>query len=72
MSTRCTIPFKGTKEQEERLYAVIAEHKDQQGSLMPVLQGAQEIYGYLPIEVMTIVSKELAIPMAHIYGVATF
>ncbi len=72
MSTRCTIPFKGTKEQEERLYAMIAEHKDQQGALMPVLQGAQEIYGYLPYEVMTIISEQLNISMAHIYGVATF
>ncbi len=72
MSTRCTIPFKGTKEQEAELRAMIAEHKDQQGALMPVLQGAQAIYGYLPYEVMTIVSEELNISMADIYGVATF
>ena len=72
MSTRCTIPFKGTKEQEERLHALIADHQDQQGALMPVLQGAQEIYGYLPYEVMTIISEGLNISMAHIYGVATF
>lgn len=72
MSTKCTIPFKGTKEQEAQLLALIDEHKDQDGPLMPVLQGAQAIYGYLPYEVLTIVSEKLNISMEDIYGVATF
>lgn len=72
MSTRCTIPFKGSKEQEERLMAVINDYKGKDGPLMPVLQGAQEIYGYLPYEVLTIISENLHISMADIYGVATF
>lgn len=68
----CSIPFDGTKEQEEKLMQIIAEHKDQKGALMPVLQQAQEVYGYLPEEVIDIISKELNIPSAEIYGVATF
>lgn len=72
MSTRCTIPFKGTKEQEEKLFALIEEHKNQDGPLMPVLQGAQEIYGYLPYEVLAIISDKLHISLEDIYGVATF
>lgn len=39
---------------------------------MPILQKAQDIYGYLPIEVQTIISDELNIPLEKIYGVATF
>lgn len=72
MSTRCTIPFKGTKEQEERLLAAINEFKGKDGPLMPVMQAAQEIYGYLPYEVLTVISEQLNISLSHIYGVATF
>ncbi len=71
-NTKTAVPFSGTKEQEARLLKLIEEHKDQKGALMPVLQGAQEIYGYLPIEVQEIVSKGLGIPLEEIYGVATF
>ena len=72
MSNKCPVPFKGTKEQEQQLLAIIAKHKDQDGPLMPVLQEAQEIYGYLPIEVQKIISEGLDIPLEHIYGVVTF
>ncbi len=72
MSNKCPVPFKGTKEQEQQLREVIAKHKNQDGPLMPVLQEAQEIYGYLPIEVQKIVSEGLDIPLEHIYGVVTF
>ena len=46
-----TVVFNGTKEQEEKLRAVIAQYRGTKGAMMPVLQKAQEIYGYLPIEV---------------------
>ncbi len=69
---KTTIPFNGTKEQEEQLLKVIAAHKGQKGALMPVLQQAQEIYGYLPIEVQQIISDEMQIPMSKIFGVVTF
>ena len=67
-----TVPFNGTKEQEEKLLAVIAELKSQAGCLMPIMQKAQDIYGYLPIEVQTIIADELGIPLEKVYGVATF
>lgn len=72
MVKKCTVPFSGTKEQEAQLLEVIANLKDEQGCLMPVLQKAQDIYGYLPIEVQTIISNELSIPLEKIYGVVTF
>ena len=43
-----------------------------QSTLMPILQKAQDIYGYLPIEVQKMISDETGIPMEKIYGVATF
>ncbi len=67
-----TIPFNGTKEQEEQLMAVIANHKDQKGAVIPVLHEAQEIYGYLPIEVQKMISEGLDVPLAEIYGIVTF
>ena len=67
-----TVPFNGTKEQEEQLLAVISELKTQAGCLMPIMQKAQDIYGYLPIEVQTIIADELGIPLEKVYGVATF
>ena len=66
------VAFKGTPEQEKELKEVILKHKDQKGALMPVLQEAQEIYGYLPIEVQTIIAEGLDIPLEEVYGVVTF
>ena len=67
-----TIEFKGTKEQEEKLYAVINEHKGEEGALIPVLHKAQGIYGYLPIEVQKIIADELGMSLTEVYGVVTF
>ena len=66
------IPFTGTKDQEEKLQAVIAEHKSMDGALMPVMQKAQDIYGYLPIEVQVMIAEGLGVPLSDVYGVATF
>lgn len=71
-SQKKTVPFAGSKEQEAELLKVIDKHKNDKGALMPILQEAQNIYGYLPIEVQTIISNEMDIPLEKIYGVATF
>lgn len=72
VSTKSTVPFRGTKEQEEALLTVIRGMKDEKGALMPILQKAQKIYGYLPIEVQKIISDETGISLEKIYGVVTF
>ena len=64
--------FKGTIAQERKLKDVIAKHKDMPGALLPVLQEAQGIYGYLPIEVQQMVADGLEISLSEVYGVATF
>ena len=71
-SKKTTVPFAGTKEQEEALKKVIAENKDQKGALMPIMQKAQDIYGYLPIEVQTMIADGMGIPLEKVYGVSTF
>ena len=69
---KTSVPFSGTPEQEAELKKVIAEMKDVPGALMPIMQKAQEIYGYLPIEVQTMISDETGIPIEKVYGVSTF
>ena len=71
-SSQKKVPFYGTPKQEEELRKVIEELRDEKGCLMPIMQRAQDIYGYLPIEVQTIISDETGIPLEKIYGVATF
>lgn len=67
-----TVMFRGTKSQEEKLLAVIEEHRGVKGSLMPILQKAQDIYGYLPVEVLRIIAEKTGISLEEIYGVASF
>ena len=69
---KTTVDFKGTKEQQQQLCTVIERLKDEKGCLLPILQEAQEIYGYLPIEVQIMVAEGLDVPLAEVYGVATF
>ena len=67
-----TLLFQGTKEQQEQLFKVIDENGGTHGSVMPILQKAQEIYGYLPIEVQTMIAEKMDVPLEEIYGVSTF
>ncbi|MDE6356262.1 MAG: NADH-quinone oxidoreductase subunit NuoE [Clostridia bacterium] len=64
--------FEGTLEQMNELKACINANRGDKGALMPVLHEAQNIYGYLPAEVQTVIAEELNIPLAEVYGVATF
>ncbi len=72
MEKKPMMPFNGTKEQEEQLMAVIESHKGQEGAAIPVLHEAQNIYGYLPLEVQTMIAEGLNVPLAEIYGIVTF
>lgn len=67
-----TVMFRGTPQQEEQLRAVIDEMKGQKGALMPVMQKAQEIYGYLPVEVQRIIADGMGVSLETVYGIATF
>lgn len=54
------------------LEKVFEEFQAQKGALIPVLQRAQEIYGYLPAEVLKTISARIHVPLSQVYGVATF
>lgn len=56
----------------EPLETILEEFKDHKGAVIPILQRAQEAYGYLPKEVLAAISKKTGIPISRLYGVATF
>ena len=66
------LPFKGTAEQEKKLMEVIDSNKHDKSLLMAVMQKAQDIYGYLPIEVQNKIAEGMEVPLEKVYGVATF
>lgn len=54
------------------LYEVLQEYKAQRGAVIPVLQKAQELYGWLPKPVLETIAHEMRVPLSQIYGVVTF
>jgi len=61
---------------EEEKYARIAQvidaYKDKEGSLIMILHAAQEIYGYLPLELQKFIALRMGIPLSKVYGVVGF
>ena len=60
------------KDKIDEFKVFIQENKEKEGALMPVLQKAQDKFGYLPVEVLEMISRGLGIPLAEVYGVVTF
>ena len=52
--------------------AILEESRGQAGALIPILQKTQGLFGYLPQEVLRHIASSLRMPLADIYGVATF
>lgn len=67
-----TLPFNGTAEQEAELKKVIDANKHDKSRLMAVMQQAQDIYGYLPLEVQEMIAHGMDVPVEKVYGVSTF
>ena len=67
-----TLPFRDTPEQAQKLDAAIEGLKGQPGAVMPALHEAQEIYGYLPMEVQKKIAEGLGVSLEEVYGVSTF
>lgn len=51
---------------------ILDKYRGQKGAVIPILQQAQEVFGYLPKEVLEAISRKLHIPLSNLYGVATF
>ncbi len=56
----------------KKLDAIIQSYKDKPGSLIPVLQNAQELIGYLPPVVQRHVARGLRVPISEVHGVVSF
>ena len=54
------------------LQELIAKHKDEPGALMPVLQGAQALFGCVSEDVQKVIAEGLGVTLSEVYGVATF
>ena len=72
MKSTSSVPFNGTTAQEKELREWLAEHKGVAGIAMQALQKAQDIYGYLPYEVQSMIAESIGQPLSEIYGIATF
>lgn len=64
--------FVETVSQRQELLVRLGELKNQPSAQMTALQTAQQIYGYLPIEVLQVIAKELQVPLEKLYSTATF
>jgi len=51
---------------------LIKKYKNKKGNLIPLLQGTQNKYGYIPTEAMLLISKETGLKVSDMYGVVTF
>ena len=67
-----SVKFQGTKEEEKRLLEVLEKYNYEKNSLMMILHESQDIYGYLPYEVMNLISEKLNISINEVYSVASF
>ncbi len=61
-----------TEEAALKLDEIIKNHKDKPGCLIPVLQEAQELVGYLPPVVQRHIAKGLKVPVSEVHGVVSF
>ena len=59
-------------EVKDKLDEILSHHTGKKEELIPILQEAQEQFGYLPSEVMLKVAKFLQLPESAIFGVSTF
>ena len=71
MTEKCTLCAEAT-ENAKKLEEIIAKYRDTRGALIPALHEAQEVYGYLPLEVQRTIAEGLDIPLAEVYGVVSF
>lgn len=51
---------------------ILDEYQTERGAVIPVLQRAQAIYGYLPRQVLETIAHKMRVPVSHVYGVVTF
>jgi len=68
----CTCEQVDLSKEALALQKLLDQYRDYKGGLIPVLQEAQNIYGYLPKDVILEIAKELRMPASKVFGVCTF
>jgi NADH-quinone oxidoreductase subunit E len=71
-ATETTAAVRGSARKFEEVCKILDRHGRDAAKLIPILQEVQELYRYLPEEVLTYVATSLGIPPARVFGVATF
>ena len=56
----------------ELMLPLIEKYRNKKGNIIPLLQGTQDIYGYIPADAFQLISDETGITTSDMYGVATF
>ncbi len=72
MTTCCVCTSKTTDLRQQQLMAILDKYANEKGALIPVMQEAQELYGYLSPEVLKQIAESLKLPYSKVYGVVTF
>ena len=60
------------KKVKDETREIISKYPKERDRLIAILNEIQEKYGYIPKQAQMVISEELSIPMAEIYGVITF
>lgn len=63
---------KGMMQHLAAVNEILEKNHNNPSRLIPILQEVQEVYKYLPKDVISYVATSLDVPPAHVYGVATF
>lgn len=72
MACVCGHDKKSHEEYLEPLKEILDSYSKEQDNLIPILQEAQEQYGYLPQDILQEIARSLQLPLAKVYGVVTF
>lgn len=68
----CCAPGADEQAMYDQVAQVIETYKDKEGSLIMVLHAAQQIFGYLPMELQKFIADRMDIPLSEVYGVVSF
>lgn len=71
-TAKCECCTQDKKQKFDEIANIIDLYKDKEGSLIQILHLAQEIYGYLPLELQKIIASSLNLPLSEVSGVITF
>ena len=62
----------GDNPEKQSIDAILEKYADVKGPLIPILQEVQNLYNYLPKDVLEYIADKTGTPISEIYGVVTF